>query len=80
MRAFVEESDPVVAADISIHKSRFGEIVAGLRRGAPYSFEEASYARFYPLAAELRLPIPNLDFAETQARGERILTVRLVRA
>ena len=80
MREFVEKSDPGVARDISIHKSRFGEIVAGLQRGAPYSFEEASFARFYPLATEIRLPIPKLDFAEAQARGQNILTVRLVRA
>lgn len=80
MREFVEESDPVVARDISIHKIRFAEIVAGLKRGAPYSFEEASFARFYPLATEIRLPIPNLDFAEAHARGDRILTVRLVSA
>ena len=80
MREFLEESDAAVPRDISIHKSRFAEIVAGLKRGAPYSFEEASFARFYPLAAEMGLPIPNLDFAEAQARGDRILTVRLVRA
>ena len=80
MRDFVEESDPVVARVISIHKSRFAEIVAGLQRGAPYAFEEASFARFHPLAVEIGLPIPNLDFAEAQARGDRILTVQLLRA
>ncbi len=80
MRDFVEESDTGNARAVSFHKSRFGEIVAGLKRGAPYAFEEASFARFYPLAVEIGLPIPNLDFEEARARGHHILTFQLFRA
>src|SRR3954470_8740805 len=64
MRQFVEESDPGAARTICITKCRFGEIVAGLKRGAPYAFDRASFARFYPLAIEVELPIRNLDFDE----------------
>ena len=77
MRGFLEEFDPGVARVATIHKTRFGQIVAGLEHGAPYAFEEASYARFYPLAVEIGLPIVNADFAEAQARGDRFLTIQL---
>jgi len=70
----------VAARTISITKCRFGEIVAGLKRGAPYAFERASFARFYPLAIEIELPIRNLDFDEAEVRGNRILTFQLYRA
>ena len=48
MRGFIEEFDPGVARVCTIHKTRFAEIVAGLERGAPYAFDEASFGRFYP--------------------------------
>ena len=63
-----------------IHKTRFAEIVAGLKRGAPYAFDETSFGRFYPLAVETGLPVANPDFSAAQARGDRFLTLRLLRA
>jgi hypothetical protein len=80
MRGFIDEFDPGLARVCTIHKTRFAEIVAGLKRGAPYAFDEASFGRFYPLAVEIGLPIANPDFAAAQARGDRFLTLQLFRA
>ncbi len=80
MQAFVEGFDADTARTCTIHKARFGEIVAALKRGAPYAFEEASYARFFPLAVEAGLPVAAMDFAEARARGERFLTFQLLKA
>ena len=81
MRGFVEVFDPGVARVCTIHKIRFGEIVGGLKYGgAPYAFEEVSYARFYPLAVEIGLPVLEADWAAAQARGDRFLTFQLFRA
>ena len=33
-----------------IKKTRFGEIVSGMRQGGAYAFDEGSYNRFYALA------------------------------
>lgn len=33
-----------------IKKTRFGEIIDGLKQGAAYAFDEESYSRFLPLA------------------------------
>lgn len=81
MRGCVEDFDPGLARVCTIHKIRFGEIVGGLKYGgASYAFEEVSYARFYPLAVEIGLPVLEADWAAAQARGERLLTFQLVRA
>ena len=80
MQSFAEDSDRGIVPNITIHKIRFAQIVVGLKRGAPYAFEDASFARFYPLAVEIGLPIPSLDFAEAKARGDRFLKVQLFRA
>ena len=80
MRGFIEEFDASTARVCTIRKTRFAEIVAGLMHGAPYAFDETSFARFYPLAVEIGLPVANPDFAGTQAQGERFLTMQLFRA
>jgi hypothetical protein len=80
MRGFIEEFDPGVARVCTIRKTRFGEIVAGLKHGAPYAFDEVSFARFFPLAVEIGLPVAVPDFAAARARGDRFLTLQLFRA
>ena len=76
VRRFVQEFDPITARDCTIHKIRFGEIVGGLNRGVPYAFDEESYARFYPLAIEVRLPVVEADFAAARQQGHRLVGMR----
>lgn len=79
-RKFVEGFDPALARDCTVHKIRFGEMLPGLNRGAPYAFDEVSYSRFYPVASEAGLPVAEADFAAAQARGHRFLTFQLLPA
>jgi len=48
----------------TIKKIRFGEIVQGINKGAPYSFDEQSYNRFYPLANKVGFSLKEEDFTQ----------------
>ncbi len=50
MKTFLAEIDSDGQTSHRIKKTRFGEILKGLTRGAAYAFDEESYARFFPLA------------------------------
>ncbi|MFN0314991.1 MAG: hypothetical protein ACKVQA_08140 [Burkholderiales bacterium] len=49
----------------TIRKTRFGEIMRGMRLGAAYAFDEAAYNRFYPLAKREGLSLGPEDFSPT---------------
>jgi hypothetical protein len=63
MERYIRELAGSSPATLTIKKTRFGEIMRGLRLGGPYSFDERAYARFLPLAQEegikLREQIPD---------------------
>jgi hypothetical protein len=50
MQTYLAEIQPEEPSTSKIKKTRFGEIVSGLRLGAVYAFDEEAYQRFYPLA------------------------------
>jgi len=75
---YVSEVNPNEAARATVKKTRFGEILRGLELGAAYAFDRESYARFYPLALEVGLPVEAADFEEQKRRGGGFFTVRLV--
>jgi hypothetical protein len=77
VRKFAEEYDAAIAQGCSFHKIRFGDMLPGLYRGAPYAFDEVSYARFYPVAGEAGLPVKPADFAAAQDQGHRFLIFQL---
>ena len=77
MKAYVVELDPANVGRTTIRKTRFGEIVRGLRLGAAYAFDEPAYSRFYPLAREAGLPVALADYAAARVEGLRFLTVRV---
>ena len=78
MRKYVAELDPQNLSRTTIKKTRFGEILQGMQLGAAYAFDEESYARFYPLAADAGLAVQPADFEEQRRHGNRFLTVRPV--
>ena len=51
MRNFLKKIDHNGLMKHTIKKTRFGEILRGLKLGAEYAFDEVSYERFYPLAS-----------------------------
>lgn len=62
MKNYVETSANRPPGKLKITKTRFGEIVSGMRLGGAYAFDEESYGRFLPLARELGMGLEELDF------------------
>jgi hypothetical protein len=79
MRQYLRELGAGDGRDHAVRKTRFGEIARGLSLGAAYAFDAESYARFEPLARAEGLPVMEADFAAADARGDRFVTVQLVR-
>ena len=77
MRDYIDEVDPTGQKGNTIKKTRFGEILRGLKLGAAYAFDEESYGRFYPLARQEGLPVEEADFEKQRANNFRFFTVQL---
>lgn len=61
---------------VTIKKTRFGEIVEGMRLGGKYAFDKESYSRFYPLGKEIGLLLENPDFDNEEFKG-KFFTVKI---
>lgn len=77
MKRFVTEIDPGGQKKRTIKKTRFGEILRGLKLGAAYAFDEESYKKFYPLARKEGLLVDEANFDEMKSKGFRFFTVQL---
>ncbi len=77
MKIFLAEIDPKGKKNHTIKKTRFGEILQGLKLGAAYGFDEESYERFYPLAIKEGLPVSKADFSKIIAENMCFFTVQL---
>jgi len=77
MKAFLSEIDPDGQKRHTVKKTRFAEILRGLKLGAAYGFDEASYKKFYPLARKEGLPVEEADFNGMKVKGFRFFTVQL---
>jgi hypothetical protein len=76
MRQYVREFAGRTSALFTIRKTRFGEILDGIRIGAAYGFDEESYSRFLPLARAAGLQAADADFKKAHAQGLRFFTFR----
>ena len=77
MNAYLSELDPDGHEKNVVKKTRFGEILRGLKLGAAYAFDRESYKRFRPLAQQEGLPVAEADFDEANSNGLRFFTVQL---
>jgi hypothetical protein len=77
MKAFLAELDPGGQKGHTIKKTRFGEILRGLKLGAAYGFDEESYKLFYPLAQKEGLQVEEANFDEMKDKGYSFYTVQL---
>ena len=77
MSSYINEIDPTGQKKRTIKKTRFGEILRGLKLGAAYAFDEESYGRFYPLALEEGLAVEKADFEKMRSNNLRFFTVQL---
>ena len=77
MREYLSETE-FAGKKYTVRKTRFGEILQGLRMGGAYAFDEESYKVFYPLAKKEGLNVAEADFATKRAEGFRFFTVELL--
>lgn len=64
------------ALALTIKKTRFGEIMTGLRLGAAYCFDEQAYNRFLPLAQREGFNLGPEDFSDPGPYGVHLLRVQ----
>ena len=62
----------------TIKKTRFGEILQGMRLGAAYAFDKESYERFYPLALPEGLKVSDPTVFQNMPSGARFFTVQVL--
>ena len=62
----------------TIKKTRFGEILRGMRLGAAYAFDKESYERFYPLAIAEGLKVSDPTVFQNMPPGAKFFTVRVL--
>jgi hypothetical protein len=75
MKNYLAISKAKPPGTIKIIKTRFGEILSGMRLGAAYSFDAESYGRFLPLAQEVGMDFGEVDFTPEKAGEVRFLTI-----
>ena len=77
MRQYLSKIQGGKQDEPTIKKTRFGEILTGLRQGAAYAFDAESYNRFYPLAQFERLNVDSPEvFIDKKGEGN-FLSIRL---
>lgn len=76
LRTYISELGPGEGINHTLKKTRFGEIMRGMRLGAAYAFDETAYNRFYPLAKREGFDLGPEDFSPT-ATGRHFVRVQL---
>ena len=81
MRVYINRIEKSNQKDI-IKKTRFGEIINGMRQGGAYSFDKESYNRFYDIAitngvTELPAKETFLEKSDVETHFMRIQIVEL---
>jgi hypothetical protein len=76
MRNYLKSITPEASKETVIKKTRFGEIVQGMKMGAPYAFDEQSYNRFYPLANKIGFSLKEEDFSVPTETGRHFVVIR----
>ena len=76
MKEYIKSSSSGSLANFTIKKTRFSEIVKGMKMGAPYAFDEKSYNRFYPLANKIGYNLKEEDFSAPTETGRHFVVIR----
>jgi hypothetical protein len=78
MRTYLQKLGSGSERDV-IRKTRFGEIVEGLRRGGAYAFDEESYKRFLHLANMNKISdLPAKEVFEKPASAMHFIRIQMV--
>jgi hypothetical protein len=76
MKQYLKTISNEAPQQAKIRKTRFGEIIQGMKMGAPYAFDEQSYGRFYPLANKIGFNLKEEDFSVPTETGRHFVIVR----
>jgi len=76
MRDYAVSASPGSSRKATIKKTRFCEIIKGMKMGAPYAFDEQSYNRFYPLANKIGFSLKEEDFSVKTETGYHFIVIR----
>jgi hypothetical protein len=76
MRNYLKSISPETCKQNTIKKTRFGEIIQGMKMGAPYAFDEQSYNRFFPLANRVGFTLREEDFSVPTKTGHHFVVIR----
>jgi hypothetical protein len=77
MKNYIHSVAPESLKKTTIKKTRFGEIVNGIKLGAAYAFDEQSYNHFYPLANKVGFNLKEERFSDENETGFHFVTIRL---
>ena len=69
LKAYLALSAPTSANHYTLHKVRWEAVLAGLRAGGAYAFDEDAYQRFYPLAQRAGLAVGPEGFSTRPPAG-----------
>ena len=76
MRNYIKSASPESSNQTTIKKTRFGEIINGIKMGASYAFDEQSYNRFYPLANKIGFNLKEEEFSDKTETGHHFVVIR----
>ena len=75
MQKYLAMSRAKPPGKLKIIKTRFGEIMRGIKMGGVYSFDEESYGTFLILAREDGMPCDDLDFTPDRPGEIKFVTL-----
>ena len=76
MKKYLKSVSSDARQQVTIKKTRFGEIIQGLNLGAPYAFDEQSYNRFYPIANKVGFNLNKEDFSVPTETGFHFVVIK----
>ena len=75
MKDYLARSKVKPPGKVKILKTRFGEIVSGMRVGGAYSFDEEAYGKFLNLAREEGMRFEDVDSTPDRPGEIKFLTI-----
>ena len=75
MKEYLARSRGRPPGKVRIMKTRFDEILRGMRMGGAYSFDEESYGRFLPLARGEGMGFEDVDFTPDRPGEIKFVTI-----
>ena len=70
LRRYIERLIGQNSVDYQIRKTRYGEILQGMRMGGVYTFDNSAYKKFFPLAKADGIPLTEFKFMEDPTPDE----------